>query len=325
MRPVVPFEQPIEIGDVGSIGSDGAWNPISTTGRRFNVAPADIRTTKDGSGIWSASSGNDVSFKAYAEGAVSQLVSSVADARARAEITFESSSSFVFAARNVTIRSATEVGDVIEAIRRAYHERDTRPESERWYKDYLFVFAVGDADRFTAMLANHKGTTVAVTASGKAGHIPVTPAGLAAGVNIGISSTEVTRIHETRAKGRLPRVPACAVDSEALGLRGVGRGPGDRHGRSPADPELRGDVRDGAGPRPTAMMRCVASPACGRPQRGIRRPGLRILRTAAAPTCPVRSTRLRAARRDATRPAGPHPRRRSTCRRPVTGRSRSPG
>lgn len=205
MRPVVPFEQPIEIGDVGSIGSDGAWNPISTTGRRFNVAPADIRTTKDGSGIWSASSGNDVSFKAYAEGAVSQLVSSVADAKARAEITFGSSSSFVFAARNVTIRSATEVGDVIEAIRRAYHERDTRPESERWYKDYLFVFAVGDADRFTAMLANHKGTTVAVTASGKAGPIPVTPAGLAAGVQIGISSTELTRINETRAKGRFYR------------------------------------------------------------------------------------------------------------------------
>ncbi len=205
MRPVIPFEQPIEIGDVGTLGSDGSWNPISTTSRRFNVAPGSIRTTKDGSGTWSASSGHDVSFKAYAEGAVSPLLSSVADAKARAEITFGSSSSFVFAAKNVTIRSATEVGAVIEAIRRAYHERDRRPESERWYKDYLFVFALGDADRFTAMLANHKGTTVAVTASGKAGSIPVTPAGLAAGITIGISSTELMRINETKAKGRFYR------------------------------------------------------------------------------------------------------------------------
>ena len=169
MRPVVPFEQPIEIGDIGTLGPDGAWNPVSTTRRRFSVAPTGIRTTRDGSGVWSASLGKDVSFKAYAEGEVSQLVSSVADARARAEITFESSSSFVFAAKNVTIRSATEVGDVIEAIRRAYHERDRRPESERWYKEYVFVFGVGDADAFTAMLANRKGTTVAVTASGKVG------------------------------------------------------------------------------------------------------------------------------------------------------------
>lgn len=205
MRPVVPFEQPIEIGDIGTVGADGAWNPVSTTTRRFNVAPAGIRATKDGSGVWSATSGKDVSFKAYAEGEVSQLISRIADAKARVEVTFDSSSSFVFAAKNVTIRSATEVGDVIEAIRRAYHERDKRPESERWYKEYMFVFAVGDADRFTAMLSNRKGTTVAVTASGKVGPIPVTPAGLAAGIDIGTSSDELTKINETKATGRLYR------------------------------------------------------------------------------------------------------------------------
>ncbi len=205
MRPVVPFEQPIEIGDIGTIGADGAWNPVSTTRRRFNVVPAGIRRTKDGNGIWSASSGKDVTFKAYADGEVSRLVSRVADAKARAEVTFDSSSSFVFAAKNVSIRSATEVGDVIEAIRRAYHERDTRPESERWYKEYMFIFAVGDANTFTAMLANRKGTTVAVTASGKVGPIPITPASLAASVTIGISSSELTKVSEARAKGRFYR------------------------------------------------------------------------------------------------------------------------
>ncbi len=205
MRPVVPFEQPIEIGDIGTIGADGAWNPVSTTKHRFDVTPTGMRKTKHGSGVWSASSGKDVSFKAFADGQVSELVSTIADAKARAEVTFGSSSSFVFAAKDVTIRSATEVGDVIEAIRRAYHERDRRPESERWYKEYVFVFAVGDADRFTAMLANRGGTTVAISASGKIGPVPITPAELAGGIDIGITSNELTRINQTGAKGRFYR------------------------------------------------------------------------------------------------------------------------
>jgi hypothetical protein len=84
LRPVVPFEQPVEIGDIGTIGKDGTWNPVSTT---------------------------------------------------------------------VTVRSATEMSGVIGAIRLAYHLRKERPEEKRWYRDFAFIFAVGDADRLTAMLA----------------------------------------------------------------------------------------------------------------------------------------------------------------------------
>jgi hypothetical protein len=204
MRPVVPLEHPIAIGDIGRIGADGAWEPISTTRHRFNALPSKVRNTKDGRGIWDASSGKDVSFKAYARGQTSQLVRNVADAKARAEIEFGSSKSFVFAAKGVTIRSATEVGELIEKIRRAYHLRRRLPEGERWTKDLAFVFAVGDAQRLTAMLATRANTTVSVTGRGSVGP-PSAPADLAAGVNLGIASNELIRFNQADAAGRLYR------------------------------------------------------------------------------------------------------------------------
>lgn len=204
MRPVVPLEQPVEIGDVGTIGADGTWNPISTTRFRFGVAPGDIRTTNDGRSVWDLSSGKDVSFKTYARGETSQLISNVADAKARAEITFASSESFVFAAKGVRIRTATEMSQLIAAIRLAYHQRARRPEEGRWYEDFVFVFAVGDADRLTAMLARQAQTTVAVTGRGNVGP-PSSPAKLAAGIDISVSSNEFQGINQPKATGRLYR------------------------------------------------------------------------------------------------------------------------
>ena len=204
MRPVVPLEQPVEIGDIGTVGTDGTWNPISTTRFRFGVAPGDVRVTKDGRAVWNLSSGKDVSFKIYARGETSQLISNVADAKARAEITFTSSESFVFAAKGVKIRTATEMSQLIAAIRLAYHQRARRSEEGRWYEDFVFIFAIGDADWLTAMLARQAQTTVAVTGRGNAGP-PSSPAKLAAGINVNVSSNEFQGINQPKASGRLYR------------------------------------------------------------------------------------------------------------------------
>jgi hypothetical protein len=204
MRPVVPLEHPIAIGDIGTIGNDGSWNPVSTTRFRFNAAPEGTRRTKAGRGVWNASSGKDVSFKIYGRGETSELIKSVTEAKARAELTFASSESFVFAAKGVTLRTATEVSRLIDAIRLAYHRRRERPEERRWYRNFTFVFAVGDADRLTAMLARRAGTTVAVMGRGNVGP-PTSPAKLAAGVNIGVSSNELQGISQSKAEGRFYR------------------------------------------------------------------------------------------------------------------------
>jgi hypothetical protein len=204
MRPVFPFEQPIAIGDIGTIGEDGRWGPVSTTQERFKVALGGIRRTIDGHGTWNLSSGKDVSFKAYIKGETSELFPNVADAKARAEIHFASSEGFVFAARGVTIRAATEMSDVIAAIRKAYRNRDRGPEKKRWYEELRFVFAVGDADRYTAMLAKQSGTTVAAFGRGKVGP-PLSAAQLVAGVSFSVEVKEIESINESKARGRFYR------------------------------------------------------------------------------------------------------------------------
>ncbi len=204
MRPVVPLEFPIEIGDIGTIRTDGSWKPISTVRHHFNAMPGGVRRRRDDRRVWEASSGGDVVFTAYQRGEVSALISKPAEAKPRAEICFASDSAFVFAASDVTIRTATQIGDVIDKIRLAYHQRRRRPEDGRWYKEFAFVFAVGDARSFTALLAKRAPTTVAVIGRGPVGP-PVTLAKLAAGVKFGTESDELHRAHYTDARGRFFR------------------------------------------------------------------------------------------------------------------------
>jgi hypothetical protein len=204
MRPVVPLEFPIEIGDIGRIGGDGSWKPISTVRHRFNSAPGGVRRTKDDRKIWEASSGEDVTFKAYQRGETSQLIVKPMEAKPRAEICFGSERSFVFAASEVTIRTATQVGDLIDKIRLAYHLRRRTPEDGRWYKEYVFVFAVGDAQCFTALMPKRAPTTVAVIGRGPVGP-PASPGKLARGVRFGAESDELQRVHQNDARGRFYR------------------------------------------------------------------------------------------------------------------------
>ena len=154
MRPVVPLEFPIEIGDIGTIGNDGAWRPISTVRHRFHSFPGRVRRSNDGR-VWQLCSGDDVSFRLYDRGETSQLVPSRAHAKARAEITFRTPGAFVLAARGVTVRTAADMDALIDKIHLAYHTRRQRPEEGRWYKDFAFVFEVADAERFTALLPSN--------------------------------------------------------------------------------------------------------------------------------------------------------------------------
>jgi len=203
MRPVVPLEFPIEIGDIGTIGSDGAWRPISTVRHRFNGFPGRVRRATDGR-VWELSSGDDVSFRIYDRGETSPLVPAPAHAKARAEITFDSPSAFVLAARGVTVRTATDMDTLIDKIHLAYHTRRQRPEEGRWYRDYAFVFEVADAERFTALLPSNGHARVAITPKGTAGP-PNRPDKLASLVRFGPGSEDLERTNQRDARGRFYR------------------------------------------------------------------------------------------------------------------------
>ncbi len=203
MRPVIPLEFPIEIGDIGTIGNDGAWRPITTVRHRFHALPGRVRRTTEGR-VWELSSGDDVSFHLYDRGETSPLIPARAHAKARAEITFRSPAAFVLAARGVTIRAAADMDELIDKVHLAYHTRRERPEEGRWYKEHAFVFEVADAERFTALLPANGSARVAITPKGTAGP-PGTPEKLASLVRFGAGSEDVERTNQRDARGRFYR------------------------------------------------------------------------------------------------------------------------
>ena len=203
MRPVLPLEFPIEIGDIGRIGNDGVWHPITTVRHSFNGFPGRVQRAADGR-VWEACT-DDVSFETYGRGETSSLVPVEAHAKARAEISFGSPGAFVLAARGVTIRTANELETLIDKIHLAYHTRRQRPEEGRWWRDYRFVLAVADAERFTAMMpANGSGARVAITPKGTSGP-PASPAKLASLVRFGPGSEDLERTNQRDARGRFYR------------------------------------------------------------------------------------------------------------------------
>jgi len=204
MRPVVPFEFPIEIGDIGMIANDGSWRPITTCRQRFYGIPGRVHKARDARMIWEACSGEDVTFTEYARGEKSELVPKWVDAKPRAEVELAGERSFLFAARRITVRTALETEDIIEKIRLAYHRRRQRPEEGRWYRDYAFVFAVGDAQRFTAIVPKRAPARLALMSRGPVGP-PCDPAKVAGGVELGAAIGEWEGINKENALGRFYR------------------------------------------------------------------------------------------------------------------------
>lgn len=203
MRPVIPLEFPIEIGDIGRIGSDGSWQPLSTVRHFFNGFPGRVRRITDDR-VWHVCSDGDITFTTYANGETSELIARPHRAKARAEIAFRSRAAFVLAAGGLTIRRAEDTDDMIDKIRLAYHTRRQRPEEGRWYKEFTFVFEVADAQRFTAMLAERDAARVVVTARGPLGP-PSAPEKLASVVRFGPGSEDLQRTNQRDARGRFYR------------------------------------------------------------------------------------------------------------------------
>jgi hypothetical protein len=199
VRPVLPFGEPINIGDVGHINDDGGWEPVTTLKERLHVEVQGIRVGPPSGTVWDLQSGHEVKFDVKAQGQTSTLFPNAANAHARTEVSLGKSDSFVFAARDVAVTTATELTEVLKKIRHAYHERKHLSEQERWDKDYAYVFATADAADYTAIVAQESDTTVAVEASGDV-PLPQAPAGLAAGVQFSASNRSYQHANQTPAE-----------------------------------------------------------------------------------------------------------------------------
>lgn len=187
VRPVFPLGTQLAIGDVGTLGNGVRWDPVGSLRDIVGAEPEDLRPEPPNEDRWSLDSGDDVKFRVFASGETSDLFKEVANAKVRTEVTLGKSDSFTFGARNVSLTTAHELNGVLRRIRFAYHTRRDLPQEQQWNKDFVYVFALANAEAYTAIIAEQDNTTVAVEVKGEVA-LPQAPVGLAVEVEFTAAS-----------------------------------------------------------------------------------------------------------------------------------------
>jgi hypothetical protein len=195
---VEPLGSAIRMGSVGYF-DQGQWVELGTTSSFFKLklsetAGAGEPNSFDGKG------GKGLKFEAYAKGETSALSPDVAKAQARAEINFGSEDSFVMNVKNQTVKTASELGELIAAIRYAYRYRAQLPASERWEKHYAVVVGVASAESVTALSASTKNATAVVSGSASVS-APTSPADLDASMKVSFTKESVDKLWRGPANG----------------------------------------------------------------------------------------------------------------------------
>jgi hypothetical protein len=187
----MPLGSEVQLGSVGYF-DDGEWIEVATTetmfGLTLSAAPGSGQPNNfDGKG------GKGFKFETKLDGQTSELVSSVADAHARAEITFGSQGAFVMNVKNQTVAKAGALGDLMAAIRYAYRFRDTLLEGQRWEKKYGVVVGIASAESVTALSAASKDAS-AVISGGSSLPAPQAAAELHASMKVSFSRESVDQL-----------------------------------------------------------------------------------------------------------------------------------
>lgn len=161
MRPVVPLGQPTAIGQVGVFDDDGAFDPLGTVevmlgqgvGRLSAAGPPVTHSLSSGK--------KDVTLMNFGAEIPSGTFQGLGAAKAHVEIEFHSDESFVWAAKDITIKQIEQLQLLLNAMIWAY-------QLGSWRKDYVVITQIGVAKSFTALLSAGRGSKVLLGASGKA-------------------------------------------------------------------------------------------------------------------------------------------------------------
>ena len=142
---------------------DGKWVHLNTVYDRFGVEPrplpapsAAVKNNYFGSG------GDEFAFKTYAEGTPGKLITNIAEAAARAEVTFGSSGAFMFAVQEQTVRMLGNLEQLFGQIRFAYH-------AGKWEKDWAVVIGIASAKSFAVDRGRNKNASMVISGRGKVG------------------------------------------------------------------------------------------------------------------------------------------------------------
>lgn len=156
MRPVLPLGFAMKLGAIGRI-EGGAFRQWGTSETLLAVAPGKPLTGGE-LPLVELQSGRDVQISALAKGATSATFGNLAKGKARIEVDMGSSRSFVAAAGDVKIKTLSEPHRLVNPMLRAYMDG-------LWDPDYVVVYEIGVAQRYSAILANIRDTKLLLSAS----------------------------------------------------------------------------------------------------------------------------------------------------------------
>lgn len=188
MRPVLPLALPMDLGYVGTIDESGGFNHRGTIGSMLglNTLGGELPTQQSDMKV-SITSGKSVQVGFNADAKTDGPLAQFANLRGKASISFGAENGFFAAVNGLKIRQLAEPQLLIRAVLNAY-------DQGRWGKDWAFVFRVGIAQRFTAILASEADTVVLLKASGKVAAAASSAVDVAAGFKFAASTKAVTQI-----------------------------------------------------------------------------------------------------------------------------------
>jgi len=174
LRPVLPLGQSVRLGDVGYLEGD-SFRYLGSVDVFFQRA---VGRPLEGDTIDKIElmSEQGVTLHPYGKTEPSAVFGALANGSARVEATFSSEKSFLMTARDVLLKRMREPIRFIDAMMAAYKEGS-------WDEDHCFIYEVGRAAHFTAVLAQQGGGSLLLSA--EAGIAPggVALADVAAGVS----------------------------------------------------------------------------------------------------------------------------------------------
>jgi hypothetical protein len=188
MRPVLPLALPVDLGHVGMISDDGAFNQLGTIGTMLGLNSLGGELPKVQSPIRvSVTSGRNVSVSFGVDAKTDGALSRFANLGGKASIEFGSSDSFFLAADGLQIRQLTEPQLLVNAMLSAY-------ERGQWKKEWYFIHRIGIARKLTVILAKEAETTVLLKAAAKVAASAVADVDLATGFKFVAATKAVTQI-----------------------------------------------------------------------------------------------------------------------------------
>lgn len=183
VRPILPFGLPLSIGTIGVLEDD----EFVIRGGVGSILGVDVGETVTGEEPvnWSLTSGDDVQAQFVAAGEASRLFPGSPTVKARLDVSFKSSQSFIVSARGVQITTLKDphrlIGDMISGWRRGVFR-----------EDFVLVNQVVVADRVAILCSRESDTNLQLEANADTG--PVTIGDIAGKFSISYQSRDILRL-----------------------------------------------------------------------------------------------------------------------------------